>query len=630
MTDLLSMFKVEIGETEKEIIMKFPYSRHPLWQTLKDEIKFSMDHARFVPKPAPHWRARNTSRSHWVLNLLRGENLYECYRQDLPEVEPRRSVLFPHQKEMLAHVLHKKQCIVAGEMGTGKTLVLIEALEAVKPKWPWYIAPRFSIGQLKLLFRDWQSEIMPEFFSYDEMRKLIQNWPEGKNAPDFIIFDESTYLKTPSSQRTQCALHLVEGSRKDHLDPYVVLVSGAPAPKSPKDWWSQCEIACPGYIRESNIYHFERRLALIQQETSLAGGAYPKLVTWWDDENKCKHCGELKDHSNHVKTMKQKVKEIEDGLAGLLNLTSEMTTVEHAYEKSKNEVQDLHRRMSGLVQVHFKKDCLDLPEMIYRVIRLEPSKATRRAAALISRTSTKTVEALTRLRELSDGFQYKQEPSGQFVECERCKGTGILNEPGLQGVCPNCKEGQVEKLKRIAKKVPCPKDEALKELLEECGDRIVIFGGFTATIDRVVDLCQSQNWDVIRVDGTTRTLPDGVWCSREYGCHPLEAFQSENREHPTAFVAHAATAKTSLTLTASNMIVYYSNTFNADDRIQSEARIHRIGMDVNKGAVIVDLIHLESDEYVRENLKKKRELQSITLGELQEFMKESVDDYSRY
>jgi len=74
------------------------------------------------------------------------------------------------------------------------------------------------------------------------------------------------------------------------------------------------------------------------------------------------------------------------------------------------------------------------------------------------------------------------------------------------------------------------------------------------------------------------------------------------------------------------MIVYFSNTFNADDRIQSEDRIHRIGMDVNRGAVIVDLVHLESDMYVRDNLKKKRVLQSITLGELQQYMEETHEN----
>ena len=71
-----------------------------------------------------------------------------------------------------------------------------------------------------------------------------------------------------------------------------------------------------------------------------------------------------------------------------------------------------------------------------------------------------------------------------------------------------------------------------------------------------------------------------------------------------------------LTLTASPTIVYYSNDFNAESRIQSEDRIHRMGMDVNRGATIIDIVHLSSDELVLNNLRNKRKLQSLTLGEM--------------
>ena len=51
----------------------------------------------------------------------------------------------------------------------------------------------------------------------------------------------------------------------------------------------------------------------------------------------------------------------------------------------------------------------------------------------------------------------------------------------------------------------------------------------------------------------------------------------------------------SLTLVESRMSVYWSNSAKPEYRTQSEDRIHRIGMDLNKGCVIVDLIHLPSD-----------------------------------
>jgi hypothetical protein len=45
-------------------------------------------------------------------------------------------------------------------------------------------------------------------------------------------------------------------------------------------------------------------------------------------------------------------------------------------------------------------------------------------------------------------------------------------------------------------------------------------------------------------------------------------------------------------------------------------RIHRPGMDLAKGATIVDIIHLPSDERVLQVLKENRQLEKMTLGEL--------------
>ena len=55
---------------------------------------------------------------------------------------------------------------------------------------------------------------------------------------------------------------------------------------------------------------------------------------------------------------------------------------------------------------------------------------------------------------------------------------------------------------RIAREVPCPKDAALKMLLDENEEvgRLVIFAGFTGSVDRIVKLCLKEKWDVVRCD----------------------------------------------------------------------------------------------------------------------------------
>ena len=51
--------------------------------------------------------------------------------------------------------------------------------------------------------------------------------------------------------------------------------------------------------------------------------------------------------------------------------------------------------------------------------------------------------------------------------------------------------------------------------------------------------------------------------------------------------------------------------------MQAEDRWHRIGCDENVGVVIVDLVHLPTDQRVIDVLKANRKLELMTLGELQ-------------
>jgi hypothetical protein len=41
-------------------------------------------------------------------------------------------------------------------------------------------------------------------------------------------------------------------------------------------------------------------------------------------------------------------------------------------------------------------------------------------------------------------------------------------------------------------------------------------------------------------------------------------------------------------------------------------------MDIERGCEIIDIIHLDTDQLVLDNLNKKRDLQLMSLGELQE------------
>jgi len=187
-------------------------------------------------------------------------------------------------------------------------------------------------------------------------------------------------------------------------------------------------------------------------------------------------------------------------------------------------------------------------------------------------------------------------------------------------VCPACGGSQeVAKYVRETREVPCPKDAALKLLLEENEEqgRIVIFAGFTGSVDRCERLCREQGWDVVKCDGRGFTVytHDGAQVTDE---EPLDYWANLEVHPRVAFVAHPESGGMSLTLTEARMAVYWSNSWKPEFRIQSEDRVHRIGADMNKGVLIVDLLHLPSDERVLNVIRANRKLELMTMGEIME------------
>jgi hypothetical protein len=642
------------------------YFRFPYNKILVTEVK-SMRGARWVPEKKV-WRVEDCQRNDFQLAYMTYDernpathNPYAPYESPLQpiSIEPRfnkskgqKFEPYRHQPMMTAHMVQRPGCIVAGEMGTTKTFCCMTALEIKAGQFLhkhgfqpeiWYVAPRSALRAVQREFVIWGTALSPEFMTYEGMVKKVKYWVSGEKPPPYIVFDESSKLKTHTSQRAQAAQYLADAARREWAeDAKIILMTGTPAPKDPGDWWSQCEIACPGFLKEGDIHKFKNRLGIIiKKERFDGGGMYPSLVTWRNDSKKCNVCGQYADAQVHS----------DDITTGLVGDDPELA---HKYVPSTNEVEYLYKRMQGLVVVYFKKDCLDLPDKEYRPIYVEPTASTLRAAKLVTKAAKTVIEGLTRLRELSDGFQYINEKNGK-KDCERCEGKKeVLLEQEIPGTCPNCPvvngqkdssvcgehipqidrsfvpcpnckgTGEEDRIIRVTKEVPCPKEQALIDLLDEYEDvgRVVIYAGFTAAIDRCVRVCQKQGWHVIRIDQGKELIIDDQgrhMATKDY----LTMFQDQKEEYPrVAFVAHPGSAGMGLTLTASPVIIYYSNDFNGEYRTQSEDRIHRPGMDLNLGATIIDILHLPSDQRVLDNLKQKRNLELMSLGELSEVLQE--------
>lgn len=576
--------------------------------------------------PVKQWSIADTPRNHFRLAYMAGQNPYANYDKPLLAFDPRREI-YGHQCDITRHMITRQYCIVSAEMGTGKTLSAIEAMEWLalqnSTKSWFYVAPRSALVSVQLEFEKWRSLVNPQFHTYDALVRLMENWPADMPPPQGVIFDESSRVKTPTSQRSTAAMHLANAIRERWAaQGAVILMSGSPAPKSPLDWYNQCEIACPGFIKESTFESFKYRLSISTKSSNDAGQTYAKHVTWLDDENKCQVCGLLKSDPEH-----DEVNMIEPDY--------------HAFQASVNEVAGLYKRMSGLVIVKFKKDCLDLPDKNYRIIRCKPTPSVINAAKLITARSESVVKTMMLMRELSSGFQYQAFENGNET-CWACEGSRTREEWVYCGpedkydevveaqnagkdvppemfrkehrACFTCDgTGQVIKYQRSAEQVPCPKFDVLSDIIDEYDDigRLVTYGSFTGSIDRIVETYINAKWEVIRVDGR------GWWSTTPDKPQQLiKRFQSNKGDFPRlAFVGHPGSAGMGLTLTASPAIVYIDNDNNGENRLQSEDRIHRPGMDYNLGATIIDIFHLPIDEVIYESNKRKKRLQDMTLGD---------------
>jgi SNF2 family DNA or RNA helicase len=645
---------------------------------LKDEIKAMQGyrwHSHLDPSEGycnglKVWSALDTCRNNFQLDFLTGGNPYAWWERPLVEHIYERP-LRAHQELMANHCLTYHFKILAAEMGTGKTLASIEVLERSGFENWWWVAPRSGLNAVDLEFVKWGLRFSPELMTYNGLTTKMKNWTPGDPAPRGVIFDESSRLKGPNSQRSKAAQALADAIRREYgMDGYVILMSGTPAPKKPTDWWKQCEICYPGFIKEGTAKAFEHRLRIHVPKT-IDGSTFWHPVAWRDDEERCNICGEFRWIENTDKDdieregrwkldcdgerLENPVHNLEDDF-GCIHEDA------HIWEPSKNEVAFLSERLDGLALPLMLKDCWDLPELQYREVELEPSTTIKRVAKALLAQATTAIQGITWLRELSDGFQYRDEidPEHPTKKCPVCKGDGCydqwfrLEDPSdeeseeaavtfyeacdwdddpecvpdpLQFEKRNCEctrcsgEGVVENKVRTTKELRCPKEQAVRDLLEENEDtgRFVIFAGFRGSIDRIVNICHKQEWDVVRVDGRGwKVLKSDGTAVGPKTAKPLHYWMNLEKNPRVVFVAHPESGGMGLTLTESRMALFYSNDFKPESRKQAEKRIHRPGMDENKGALIVDLFHLGSDRKVLDVLRDNRRLEEMTLGELQE------------
>jgi len=268
-----------------------------------------------------------------------------------------------------------------------------------------------------------------------------------------------------------------------------------------------------------------------------------------------------------------------------------ITRMRRMGHNSFQEVVGYHRmdELQGMLKefsARWTKDkCLDLPEKVYMQRSIELSDEQKKAYTQMKKEA---------LMVLADEVYTTQTVLTQLMRLQQIVAGSLRSPSG---------EVQVLKNNRIGETL---------NVLEEISGKAVIFAVFQTDIEQLVKKIAEVYGD------------DSV--ASYYGKTPqrdrediLDNFQDP--DHPLRFfVSNPHTGGRGLTLTAASHMIFFSNSYDLELRIQAEDRIHRIGQD--KSCTYIDLVCENTvDEKILEALKKKISISNEVLGEVKKWFK---------
>ena len=248
--------------------------------------------------------------------------------------------------------------------------------------------------------------------------------------------------------------------------------------------------------------------------------------------------------------------------------------VVHAFQN----LAELSEKLQGFSYRVLKEDCLDLPPKNWTKRHITLSKEQQRvydqmkkeALATLNGKVTSTMTVITQLMRL------QQITCGHFV----------------------ADDGSTQEIKnnRITE---------LMDVLDEIEGKAIIWGHWQKDIQNIVD-------EIEKVHGPGSVVSYYGLTPQDERQDNIRKFQSDPRCR--FLVGTPSTGGYGITLTAANTVIYYSNGYDLEKRLQSEDRAHRIGQ--KKNVTYIDIIAEKTvDEKIQKSLRKKINIASEVMGE---------------
>lgn len=244
--------------------------------------------------------------------------------------------------------------------------------------------------------------------------------------------------------------------------------------------------------------------------------------------------------------------------------------------KRLDELSDSLKKFSYRV---LKENCLDLPEKIYiqREVELSDEQkkiySTMKSAALAllkgkMATAPHVLTQLMRLHQITCGHLKNDDDTITEIKNNR------MSE--------------------------------LLDVLDEVEGKVIIWANYVYDINQIVKAISKKYGEdsIVQYYGA---IPADV---RQKNIEKFQDPKSDSR----FFVGNPQTGGYGITLTAANNVIYYSNGYDLEKRLQSEDRAHRIGQ--KKSVTYVDFITPKTvDEKIVKALRKKMNIATEIMGE---------------
>lgn len=454
--------------------------------------------------------------------------------------------LFKHQQDATDFIMQRGGTgALFCDMGTGKTRMALEIFARLRNREPGL--KMIVACPLSLIESAWGDDIrcfseFSYFNMHDEnlpatltrdillinfesliLKRNIEIYRLIRN--NLFVIDESSKLKNHKSKITKAVLFLRKFAR------YKIIMSGTPAPNSPLEYWAQMVFLDDGIFNKSFFafrnYYFH--LARGSQVMNLHG----QMIT--------------------------------------RDLMRDIMRKGWKYEITKENLKKLTQRIDPFIFRAKKEDCLDLPEQLDEVRKVELSGEQKRIYKEMKRdliaeikgsfiTAPVALTKLMKLREIASGFAINSE--GKEIEISV---SAKLNE--------------------------------LEEVLDELGpQQVIVWTNFKWENEKIQGLLKYKNKTYSTLYSETKNKDESI-----------QFFRAGVSQY---LIANTHSAAHGLTFVNCSTQVFFSLDYSWEYYEQAKARIHRAGQ--TKKCTYIHIIAKDTiDEQILRTLKTKGDINKI-------------------